>query len=575
MNQSTALQILQSGQNVFLTGSAGTGKTYVLNQFIAQMRAHGVALAVTASTGIAATHLGGQTIHSWSGMGIKDFFSPHDLDLIARKKKVRERIEQTKILMIDEISMISRNFLSNLDIVLQYIRLDNRPFGGIQVIFCGDFFQLPPVSRVRLTNAEKFSFMSPAWVDANLQVCYLTEQFRQNQDDLAHFLNEMRTGELSDARIDELYECMEQTRGSEAEGLYTRLYTHNADVDLINQRELKALTTKSKIFSAETKGNKTMIVSLKKSILAPDKLELKLNAPVMFVRNNPEKGYQNGTLGTVMKFSAEGFPVVLTRDDITIVVKPEEWRVDDIEGHAIAVYAQIPLRLAWAITVHKSQGMTLEQAEIDLSKTFEAGQGYVALSRVKSWSGLRLLGCNRQALAVAPLVLKADNRFQELSDEAETRITAIDETVREREFRQRILSLGGTNDPEKIEQNRASQAAKTIKKTAPKGATYDLTKKLVESKKTLIGIVKSRGMSEDTIIKHLSVLKAAHPDLDLEHLKPAPERLAEMLVGFEQAQKTANPEDRDKDGEPKLKYVFEVLNEKYFYRELKLARLFV
>lgn len=575
MEQSTALKILLSGKNVFLTGSAGTGKTYVLNQFIKKIRSHGIPLAVTASTGIAATHLGGMTIHSWSGMGIKDTISQYDLEKIARKKPLRERIEKTKILIIDEISMISRTFLDNLDQVLQYIKIDRRPFGGMQVIFCGDFFQLPPVSRERLPNTQKFAFMSPVWVKAQLKVCYLTEQFRQDQDDLADFLNEMRTGELSDARVEDLYECMESTRLAEPEGVYTRLYTHNADVDRINYESLKELETEAKNFVYKAQGNKQMVESLKKSILALDILVLKVGAPVMFVKNNPEKGYSNGTLGVVDGFDTDGFPVVTTTAGVSVVVKPEEWRVSDIDGSAVAAYTQIPLRLAWAITVHKSQGMTLEQAEIDLSKTFETGQGYVALSRVKSWSGLRLLGCNRMALSIDELVLRADNRFQELSDQTEKIFVAETEKVQSQQIDAYIVRQGGTIDPLAMQKNIAALERVEFKKPVPKVSTYLLTKQLVIAKKNLLEIVQARGMSEDTIIKHLQHLRTTDTELDMDYLRPEPKKLAEILNGFLKAKKLAKPADLDPNGQPRLKFVFELLNEKYFYRDLKLAQVFL
>jgi ATP-dependent exoDNAse (exonuclease V) alpha subunit len=575
MDQSTALKILQSGTNVFLTGSAGTGKTYLLNQFIQTSREHGIPLAVTASTGIAATHLGGMTIHSWSGMGIKDEITQYDLEKIAKKKPLRERIEKTKILIIDEISMISKNFLQNLDQVLQYIKIDRRPFGGMQIVLCGDFFQLPPVSRVPLPNTEKFSFMAPVWVEAQLKVCYLTEQFRQDKDDLADFLNEMRTGDLSDARVDDLYECMNRTRDNEAEQVVTRLYTHNADVDRINREALAALKTPSKNFVYKSQGNARLVESLKKSILALDVLQLKISAPVMFVKNNPDKGFFNGTMGTVDSFDDEGLPVVMTHEGVLITAKPEEWRVSDIDGSAVAAYIQIPLRLAWAITVHKSQGMTLEQAEMDLSKTFELGQGYVALSRVKSWAGLRLLGCNRMALAIDRLVLKADQRFQELSAEFEAKFLALPAAQLIEQINHNITSLGGSLDPVVIEANRTKMTATSIKKPVKKVSTYLATKKLVEAKKNLLQIVKSRGMSEDTIVKHLQHLRGNYPELAMDYLRPEPKKLAEMLNGFITAKTKATPEQLGPDGQPRLKFVFEILNEKYFYRDLKLAQIFL
>lgn len=569
MLQETALKILQSGQNVFLTGSAGTGKTYLLNKYIAGLRAHDVALAITASTGIAATHIGGQTIHSWSGLGIKDVITEHDLEKIAKKKAVRKRLEDVKVLIIDEISMLSRQNLENINTILQYFKVSWEPFGGIQVIFSGDFFQLPPVSKERLPNSEKFAFMAPIWRKANLKICYLTEQFRQSDNSLTDFLNEIRSGEISDSGYDSLRECMENAQ-HEVEAT-VKLFTHNADVDLINAQELLKLDTPTETFYATTTGSKTLLTTLKKSVLALDTLMLKEGAQVIFVKNNYEAGYLNGTMGTITGFSSDGWPIVTTHDHEEIIATPVDWAITDEFGKPAAQFSQIPLRLAWAITVHKSQGMTLDAAEMDLSKTFEPGQGYVALSRVKSWSGLRLLGCNHNALQLDPLALKADQRFQELSAEAEVEFADIDEKKSAENFRTFCLKNGGSRDPDLTKNTTPKKSAKLAE---PKVSTYAVTKALVEEGKTLVQIMQARSMSEDTIINHLESLKKDHPDLNLDQFKPAPDRLAEMLTGFQTIKSQNKKTDLSPEGKIKLRPAFDLLNEKYFYRELKLARLF-
>lgn len=570
MLQSTALKILKSGKNVFLTGSAGAGKTYILNKYIQSLRDHGVPVAITASTGIAATHIGGQTIHSWSGLGIKEEITDRDLEKIAKKKKVRERIENVRVLIIDEISMLSAQNLENINKILQYFKLNWLPFGGVQVIFSGDFFQLPPVSKERLPNFKKFAFMAHIWRRSDLHICYLTEQYRQSEDSLADFLNEIRSGEISDSGYDSLREAMENAQ--EKAECTVKLFTHNADVNLINAEELSKLETSPQFFFAEKSGTKTLIDSLQKSVLALDELVLKEGSQVIFVKNNFEEGYLNGTMGVVTGFTTDNWPIVETEDK-EIVAKPVEWGIADDFGKIVASFVQVPLRLAWAITVHKSQGMTLDSAEMDLSKTFESGQGYVALSRVKSWSGLRLLGCNQTALQLDPLALKADKRFQELSAEAEEQISGKNDEYIDKSFAQFVLHNGGTMDPEAMKRNQQRLSLDSEK--TEKVSTYFLTKKLIEAGKSLAQIVGERKMSEDTIIKHLEVLKKEHSDLDLSAFKPAEDRLIEMKDGFITAEETASSKDRDVEGRPKLKYVFELLNEKYFYRELKLARLFL
>ncbi len=584
MLQSTALNILRSGQNVFLTGAAGAGKTYVLNQYIAQLRRHGLRVAVTASTGIAATHLGGQTLHSWSGMGIREHFEREDLDRIAKNKTVRERIEKTHVLIIDEISMISRKMLENLDKVLQYIRLSQKPFGGLQVVFCGDFFQLPPVSRVRLANVDKFAFMAPAWVRAQLQICYLSEQFRQNKDDLNDFLNEMRSGEISDSRQDSLREHLQESIEKHQEMFRNpenpptsppiRLFTHNADVDMINAKSLKALDQPAVEFVGVSKGESTLVKKLKSGILAQEKLILKNGAPVMFIKNNPESGYSNGTLGVVSGFDSAGLPIVTTRNGKKIVASPIEWKITDGFGAPVASFAQVPLRLAWAITVHKSQGMTLDEATVDLSKTFEPGQGYVALSRVRGWDGLLLLGCNHNAMQMDPLVLKADDRFKALSLEAAAKHKQVKNP--QEVFEKRVLAAGGTINKAQMAENVKKQEAKVLKKKKTAGVTtYMLTKSLIDKQTPLNKIVEARGMSEDTILKHLWHLKTENPKLDLKYLQPKEKDLAQIAQGFATARATAKPKDRLANGNIKLRFVFDILQEKYNFRELKLAQLFL
>jgi ATP-dependent exoDNAse (exonuclease V) alpha subunit len=421
MTQDKALAILKSGRNVFLTGSAGTGKTYVLNKFIQHLKDAKIEVAVTASTGIAATHIKGVTIHSWSGIGVKQTLSTKDLEFIKKKKPLREQFDKTKVLIIDEISMLHQDQLNTIHSVLEYCRDNSRAFGGIQIILCGDFFQLPPIGNYGELSRDKFAFMSNAWQFADFNVCYLTEQYRQNNNALTGILEEIRSASISQKSIDLLEKASKTTFENGIEP--TKLYTHNVDVDKINNQHLKALDGKSRFFKAKTTGDKTLINTLKKQVLTSNEMELKIGAKVMFVKNNPDKSYINGTLGEVIKYSQLGFPVVKTVNNDEIIASTEEWSIDNEVGQTLASYKQIPLRLAWAITVHKSQGMTLDSAELDLSKTFEKGQGYVALSRLRDIDKLKLLNFNNTSLQVDGLAYKADKRFQELSNELDQSVT--------------------------------------------------------------------------------------------------------------------------------------------------------
>ena len=393
MKQSTALNILKSGHNVFLTGSAGAGKTYTLNQYIHYLRARKVPVAITASTGIAATHMNGMTIHTWSGIGIKDSLDDDDLTWMFERKYLRNQIDKAEVLIIDE--MLHGKQLDMVNQVLKFFKQNNAPFGGLQVVVAGDFFQLPPVSKNKESNRDKFCFMSAAWQEAKFNICYLTEQHRQQDNVLNQILNQIRGQNVSEQSIQQL----QATRNQALEADITRLFTHNVDVEQINQRHLASLDRDEKVFIAEVKGNDKLLQTLTANVRAPEKLVLKMGAKVMFVKNNMENGYINGTLGEIVGFVDEQgqvLPKVKLRDGMRLIVAPETWSIDSDSGKALASYSQIPLCLAWAITVHKSQGMTLEAAEMDLSQTFEKGQGYVALSRLKSLDGLRLLGPLKQ-----------------------------------------------------------------------------------------------------------------------------------------------------------------------------------
>ncbi|PIW37302.1 MAG: helicase [Candidatus Kerfeldbacteria bacterium CG15_BIG_FIL_POST_REV_8_21_14_020_45_12] len=409
MTQEQALKILKDGYQVFLTGPAGSGKTYVLNEFIRWCQLErGLEVAVTASTGIAATHLNGQTIHSWAGIGIKDRLSAYDLDEILQKEHLHKRFKKTDVLILDEISMMHSYRLDMVDEVLRTIRDIDEPFGGLQTVLCGDFFQLPPINRDS-NEVKDFAFEAKVWRELKPKVCYLDQVYRQDDDALLTILQEIRAGDISEDSTFKLQERLEEEVPHDTP--VTRLFTHNVDVDRMNADQLTKIVGESKIYAMSTTGKKADLAQLIKYCMAQQRLELKIGAQVMFIKNNFQKGYANGTLGTVIDFEdVTNLPVVETREGKRITVLPESWAVEK-KGVQVAELRQFPLRLAWAITVHKSQGMTLDAAEIDLSKSFAPGMGYVALSRVRSINGLFLTGANQQALLVHPLVREQDDIF--------------------------------------------------------------------------------------------------------------------------------------------------------------------
>lgn len=424
MTQDEAISILKTGANVFLTGEPGSGKTHTVNKYIGYLRGQNVKTAITASTGIAATHIGGMTIHSWSGIGIKDDLSSGELSEIARNKRVVGRVLGADVLVIDEISMISGKTFAMVDAVCRKIRDPITAFGGLQVILVGDFFQLPPVARreekerndsARLLlngeNKTEFAFDSPVWESLNLTVCYLSEQYRQEDKTFLEVLSAIRRGNVSQSHRAIL---AARNLRSNKEGI-TKMFPHNIDVNNINNIELSKLTGELKTFEMASRGKKALVAQLKKGCLSPEILELKTGAKVIFTKNDPEHRFVNGTLGTVESFQEwNDLPVVRTNFGDAIAAKPVEWRIEN-GGRTLASISQIPLRLAWAITVHKSQGMSLDMAQMDLSNSFEYGQGYVALSRLRSLNGLFLDGFNNRALEIHPDIKEKDEKFRKQS----------------------------------------------------------------------------------------------------------------------------------------------------------------
>ena len=432
-----------------MTGEPGSGKTHTINTYIGWLRERGIEPAITASTGIAATHVGGMTIHAWSGIGIKRDLSDWDLEALLEREPLVRRVRLAHVLIIDEVSMLDARTLTMVDRAVRTLRGSERPFGGLQVIFVGDFFQLPPVSK---GEQSKFAFESPAWEEANPLHCYLNEQHRQEDGVFLELLGALRAGKLTAAHKQALHARAEFPEDGD---LSTRLYPHNANVDQVNDEALSKIDAPAKVFAMRSEGSKALVESLKRGCLSPEMLTLKDGAAVMFTRNNFEHGYVNGTLGTVTGFSEGGFPLVRTREGAMIEASPEEWHIDD-RARTLAKIVQIPLRLAWAITVHKSQGMSLDAAVMDLSAAFEYGQGYVALSRVRSLAGLYLSGFNERALAVHPQILKRDAQFRGASAAARDAFEAIDSGELQTLHKQFVQKSGG-KEPSNNKQNPKSK----------------------------------------------------------------------------------------------------------------------
>ncbi len=450
MNQGLALEIMLSGESVLLTGPAGAGKTYVLNQFIKLAKHEGKHVSVTATTGLAGTHLGGTTIHSWAGIGINDSLPPGFAEHIAKGR--REIIEKTDVLVIDEISMLHDFRLDMVDEACRLVRKEPElPFGGIQIIMSGDFFQLPPINRGD-SRAGSFVVNANVWQELDPTICYLEEQHRQDDETLIDILNAIRAGDVRRHHAEVLL-ARTEVFPDDLEQL-TELHTVNIDVDSMNDAKLQQLDTDEVSYEQLSTGSESYVESLQRSVLAPKILKLKLGALVMAVKNSPERKYVNGSVGTVIDFEPHtDYPVVAFQNGKEVSMSPDTWELRDGDKKRASI-SQIPLRLAWAITVHKSQGMTLDAARIDLRKAFVEGMGYVALSRVKNVNNLYLTGINQMALRVSAEAQAIDVNLRDKAVQAVTRFGHLAKNAEKRAKEPPKKEKSATGWADKIEKMR-------------------------------------------------------------------------------------------------------------------------
>jgi len=558
MTQDQALKIMKTGVNVFLTGSAGSGKTYLLNKYISYLASHNIPCAVTASTGIAATHMNGMTIHSWSGIGIKNFLGEKELDQLEEKKYLWKRFEKARVLIIDEISMLHASQLDMLEKICRRFKRNNKPFGGLQIILSGDFFQLPPINKQNENNESGMVFNGKSWQVLNPAICYIEEQHRQEDDILTQILNTIRENKIEEKHFNLLKDRVGIKLKNEIKA--TKLYTHNINVDEINDIELSQIEKEEKVLVMTSNGPEPLVDLLKKSCLAHEKLKLKVGAEVMCIKNNFEVGYVNGSRGKIVDFEKEtGNPIVALYNGKKVILKPEIWAIEE-DGKIKASISQIPLRLAWAITIHKSQGMSLDNALIDLSQTFAYGMGYVALSRVRTLEGISLVGLNYNALRVDPVILEFDQDLKNKSFQNELlfKKLKIDEQRKlEEDF---IIKMGGSV------KNNVYKKTNIIDTKIP---TIMITKELLEKGKNIREIAKERKLTPGTITHHIEQIVNEFPKTDITHIKPS-KKIIDMV---KRVNKRLKGDEIGKLNPIKIKLENEGYN--FSFEEIRIARLFI
>ncbi|KAG2183553.1 hypothetical protein INT43_006559, partial [Umbelopsis isabellina] len=430
-------------KSLFFTGSAGTGKSVLLREIIAHLRRRlGDSVAVTASTGIAACNINGMTLHSFAGIGLGHDSVKKLVEKIQANKTALNRWRDTTVLIIDEISMIDGVLFDKIEMIAKAVKGTSRPFGGIQLILTGDFFQLPPVGKDKVAQ---YCFEGKSWNQAVDNNVVLTHVFRQKDEEFVGMLNEMRLNQMSTATIEKFRSLSRTPMYKDKSIEPTRLYSLRSQVDASNINRLHGLTGPLHRYTATNLGDQTKL----KGCMAPEELELKLDAQVMLIKNLTSS-LVNGSTGIVIGFTNEGkftsensiksrmldkdrpksglgrkepmpfptevYPIVRFVTGEEVVIQPEKWEVE-IPGKQcesvtssrllpVASRTQIPLMLAWALSIHKSQGQTLDRVFVDLGSVFEKGQAYVALSRATDINAL-------QVLHFDPAKVSADHRVVE------------------------------------------------------------------------------------------------------------------------------------------------------------------
>jgi len=422
--QREAFYYMKSGKNVFLTGPAGTGKSFLLNYFIYWYNIYEEdskskqSLYITSTTGLSSLLINGMTIHRYAGIGIGD----KDIEVYYKKiiklKHLKNRWLYTKVLIIDEISMMNPELFDKLEILARKVRKSTKPFGGIQIILSGDFLQLPPI------NSESFCFEAFSWNIID-KTYYFDEIVRQNNVTFQSVLNKIRLGIIDNDVKRILDERLNKELIIDDGIIPTLLFSRKNMVTSYNQTEIDRLINDGKInyiYDAiyEIKKRKDDIVPeqnyrdlINSQYQVEDKVLLSLHSQVMLTINLPEYKLANGSKGIIIDFTNDELhlPIVLFTNKVTLIIKYHNYTIDE-DGTSI-IKSQIPLILSWAITIHKAQGMTLDYIKTDIGNSiFEYGQVYVVLSRIKSLEGLTLMNINYSTIKAHPKIVDYYNKLK-------------------------------------------------------------------------------------------------------------------------------------------------------------------
>ena len=432
------LTLLQNGENVFLTGFAGTGKSYILNKLKEKLKKK---LTITSTTGIAAVNVKGQTLHSWAGVGLCRNTISNTVEKIRKRKTQLNQILKCKILAVDEISMLNIEAFEYVNEVLKALRETDKQFGGIQVLFIGDFFQLPPVEKGNensLFSERKYCFDSPVWDELNLKNVILKKNYRQNEENFITALAHMRENCLDIDDIKLLNSRCTQLDTYETNILH--IFSTNEEANRYNIAKFNMIDEPIRIFPAQdgvyrgtrlvdenlTESENYILEIFSKNCRAEKEIVLKLGARVMLLVNMDfNRGLINGACGSIQSFNENNI-VVKFDNGITAPIPRHKFEYYYNE-RVVAERMQYPLKLAYGITIHKSQGMTLDKLVVDCSRIFERGQAYVAMSRVKTLDGLFIKNFEPEKVLVDSRVAKFYENLEE-TESVEPNVNIHDDT---------------------------------------------------------------------------------------------------------------------------------------------------
>lgn len=557
----------KTDMSLFLTGKAGTGKTTFLREVVRYTKKKCIVLA---PTGIAAVNAGAMTIHSFFQFGLGPFvqgvIEPKS-DFRINKSKL-ELIRHLQLLIIDEVSMVRADLMDHIDVELRRIRRNSKPFGGVQLLMIGDLQQFPPIAHggedelLRQYYKTLYFFSSAALKSMKYSCIELKNVYRQTDRHFIDILNHARDCTLTSQDISDLNARYIPGFSPKPEDGYIRLMTHNRQVDYVNETELEKLDSKPYTFEAAVTDTFP-----EESYPTADSLTLKKGAQVMFIKNDPERRFINGTLGEVKSIDKNSIAVRLAESGTVIDVEPMEWQniryqfdeeSKEISSKQIGRFKQYPLKAAWAITVHKSQGLTFDKAIIDVHAAFSPGQAYVALSRCRTLDGLVLSSPVSASVFMRDNAVDAYMNYISRPVEELAFSSCYEYFEYEKKFEPEEVAPAVKVNKEKPKKEKKEKKAELRDESGKELSTFEYSYWLYNQGNTVNQIAEKRGLNPSTIESHLARYVASG-DIDVHEFVDA-----DTLEKVE-AYCTGHPEEKA------LKPIFEHFDAKIPYGVLRMA----